>query len=530
MRTTALLAVCFIGTVAHNQIFDYNRIILPVYAKATNQKYRNYSTFAAHAEVKKDDVVFGTFNRIDKDNVDWNILRSAAQGQVKTIDLKWDDVNPDFAINMTVNTFRIQLVQNTWFPNEAKYSVSYDIDWHVMNRQRQIIQAKNYKTTQEELVLPVLQLGAQKSDRFTTEWDCQIRLELFKRVLRSVIASFSKDYVNGKKEIMMALPFCANANAKKKFPDLAFMDSTNLQLANLLRTISPGTDYVALTAPFIDLYKNKVAEVYPEKYRKEHITFHCLLMLSNLYFIASNYDAFKKYTDSAELITPRRLGMSFFPDESHRMREIVNGYYATVGQAAEESKAIALVDKLAELNQKEADAYAPAAMLALLDGSTISGRYILDKNIALKDDAVILMLLKSEGKEVKKSFTYKNIKQLVIGEKVYEPYLFNGPMDLTNNLGIGKDYRLFEVLYSSPVIKVVKDNMTKDPSNFIAFIKPSETSLTGLKRAWQKETMPQEAESYFTNCATIVNNAKNKNYAGPNWQLQVAKDFAELCK
>jgi len=528
MRIILSLILFFIISVAKCQVFDYSRMPLLVNAKASNQKYRNYSTFVAHAEVKKNDVATGIFNRIDKNDADWNLLLSAAQGLMKTVNLKWDEQNPDFGISMTVNSFRIQLVQNTWFPNSVKYSVSYDIDWDVMDRQRQIIQTKNFKATLEEEVRPIMQMGAQKSDKFTPAWDNQIRLELYKRVLRSVVASFSKEFVNGKKEIPMALPFLASS--QKKFPEFAFMDSANQELINQLGLASSETDYTVLTAPFIELYKNTQAANYPEKYDKGKIRFFCQLMLSNLYFISGDYESFKKYADTAYQIAPKRLGFSLFPDESHRLREIVNGYYATVEQAADESIAISLTDKLNELNQKQADAYAPAATLSLLDGTIIEGRYVLDKNTTLKDDAVIQMLLKSGGKEEKKSFPYKSIKQLLIGNKTYEPFIFNGPMDLTNNLGLGKDYRLFEVLFSSPAIKVVQDNMVKNPSHFIGFIKPNEKNITGLKRAWQKDGMPPEAESYFVNCPVIINNGKNKKYAGANWQVQVAQDFAEHCK
>lgn len=132
----------------------------------------------------------------------------------------------------------------------------------------------------------------------------------------------------------------------------------------------------------------------------------------------------------------------------------------------------------------------------------------------------------------RKSYKLSEVNSFGFLGKTYEVHKFKPVFEQNNSVSLDmirtKNYPL-QVIYSSPKIRILKENFGEDATNAIVFIRPNEEEVANQGRDWFKKR-DEMMKDYFKDCPEMVAKLGSYDFKTEAAYIKMAEDYTKSCK
>ncbi|MBW8684594.1 hypothetical protein [Chitinophaga rhizophila] len=507
------------------QTVSYQEFTAPVYRFAEDQRFSDHKKVFYLADLDKpllESLLSSSANKeaaVDQFRV--SIMQELSRTGIRsTAD------GGDLTVAYLVDKMNLSPVNNAGFG--VTYSVEGIIREVVMNRKGEPYANKTHKISKQETLSTADQISNEFTKMLTNGKAVDVYRVAFKNI-RRLAAETEKTYVNGYQTQTFSLPFIYRA--KKKYPEFMVLDSLNESLVNTLKK-KETTDYSNIIKPYEQQYLQIAGQQYPADYNLKQIKVAAYSQLSFLYYLAYDTVNLKNALDTLYANSSKFLGTRADYELRGSLAKELRGYYATVNERKyplDSSSGEIRSDMFS--TEKLSDGW-----ILLNQGDTIKGRYIDEhfKGTMIDLDAgkyVKFEIIEKE-KARRKNYKLADVNSFGFLGKTYEIHKFKPVFEQNNAVGLdmlrSKNYPL-QVIYSSPKIRILKENFGEGATNAIVFIRPAEEEVANQGRDWfkKKEEMMKE---YFKDCPEMIAKIGNYDFKTEAGYIKMAEDYTNSCK
>lgn len=506
------------------QTVSYQEFTAPVYRFAEDQHFSEHKKIFYLADLDKgllENLLSSSANKetaVDQFRV--SIMQELSKAGIRST----ADAG-DLTVAYLIDKMSISSVSNGF---SLAYNVEGIIREVVMNKKGEPYFNKTHKISGQETLATADQITNDFTKLLANPKSVDLYRIVFKNV-KKLAGDAEKKFMNGYQTQTINLPFIAKA--KKKYPEFVVIDSLNEALISTLKK-KETTDYRNVIKPFEQSFLQMAAQQYPAEYNIKPIKVAAYSELSFLYYLAYDTARLRSALDTLYANSGKFLGVRSDYEIRGSLAKEVQGYYATANDrkypldssSGEIRSDMFSTEKLSE------------GWVLLSQGDTIKGRYIDEhfKGSIVDLDAgkyVKFEIIEKE-KPRRKSYKLSEVNSFGFLGKTYEVHKFKPVFEQNNSVSLDmvrtKNYPL-QVIYSSPKIRILKENFGEDATNAIVFIRPNEEEVANQGRDWFKKR-EEMMKDYFKDCPEMVAKLGSYDFKTEAAYIQMAQDYTNSCK
>lgn len=520
------LFTLFAASSTLGQTLQFDEFSVPIYRYAKDQRYNEHKKISYIADINEQLGASLLPNKSKQFSRD-AFLKSIIE-EMNAAGLKIEPDSTALIVAIDVDNFAATATAAPDLMGNASYNLSGSAKLALFNGKSEIYFIKPLNLTSTTS----LKASEMIKNSFTQELASPKAIENYTLLVRTILKiakSCDEDYANSYKTVTIGLSTIYRA--RKKYPELVYLDSLNIRLVNDLKKKSV-TDYKQLIAPYeaeLIAFMNKE---FPKEYEMKTIKKACYYDLAFLYYLA--YDTVKLKEPMTFLYdnSTKVFGNRIEYDARKPLTDHLNAYYtsldapkATIDSSllgVQQMKSGLGVEKLTE------------GWLVLEKGDTIKGKQVIEKyagSIANLDaNKLLFEYVNEKGKTVRKHFKYGEVKMLNLNNHVFESYKFKPSFSQAKELSFdllkAREY-LLEVTFNSDKIKILKDTYGDSPTNAIVFIRPGEEEVANSGKDWNKNRK-ESMKTYFKDCSSVVETIEKDGYdfKTDEGYLKMATDYS----
>lgn len=530
-KTHAFLLTAFFSLCATDitlgQTVQYPDFTVPIYRYAKDQRYSEHKKIVYITNINQQVGASLLPSKSKTFNID--AFRQSVLEQMTAAGITMVIESADLIVAIDVENFAATATAAPDMLGSASYNLSGSAKLALLNGKSEtyFIKPLNLSTTTS------LKASEYIKNSFTQELATPKAIENYTLLVRTIIRiakNCQDDYSNSYRNVTVGLS--SVYRARKKYPELVYLDSLNIRLVDELNKKSV-TDYKQLIAPYETELTALMNKEFPKDYDIKDIKKACYYDLAFLHYLA--YDTVKLKETLTYLYdnSTKFLGNRIEYDDRKKLADQLTAYYTSLNapKATIDSSLLGIqgmkdgmgVEKLTE-----------GWLVLEQSGDTIKGKQVIEKlagSIANLDaNKLLFEYVNEKGKTVRKLFKYGEVKMLSLNNHVYESYKFKPSFaqakELSFDLLKARAY-LLEVIYNSDKIKLLKDTYGDSPSNAVVFIRPGEDEVANSGKDWNKNRK-EAMKAYFKDCASVVETVEKDgyNYKTDEDYLKLAKDYS----
>lgn len=527
----ALFGLCAASS-ALGQTLQFDEFAVPIYRYAKDQRYSEHKKTVYMVDVNEQlaaSLFPSKSKQFNADAFRKSIAQEINAAGLQTLSDSADKANLIVAID--VDNFSASATAAPDLMGNATYNLSGNAKLALLNGKTEIyyLKTSNLSSTTS------LKMNEMIKNSFTQDLATPKANENYTLLVRSILRiakSYDEDYDNSYKTVTVGLSTIYRA--RKKYPELLFLDSLNVRLVDELKKKSV-TDYKQMIVPYEAELTAFMAKEFPKEYEMKTIKKACYYDLAFLYYLA--YDTVKLRESMTFLYdnSIKVFGNRIEYDGRKPLADHVSAYYASMNapKATIDSSLLGVQAMQSGMGvEKLTDGW-----IVLEKGDTIKGKQVIEKfagSIANLDaNKLLFEYVNEKGKTVRKHFKYGEVKMLSLGSHVYESYKFKPSFTQVKELSLDllktREY-LLEVVYNSNKIKILKDTYGDSPTNAIVFIRPGEEEVANSGKDWNKDRKGS-MKTYFKDCNSVVETVEKDGYdfKADEGYLKLANDYS-ACK
>lgn len=507
------------------QTLTYSEYTAPIYRFAEDQRYSEHKKIFYLADLNK-----GLLETIVTSSTPQETaldqFRISIINELTKSGLQVTSDSGDLNVAYIVDKMNISPVNNAGFG--VTYSVDGTIREVVINKKGELYTSKTHQISNQETLATADQISNEFTKLLINNKAVDIYRVIFKNIKKLAFQS-EKTFANSYQNKYFSLPVIYRA--KKKYPELAVIDSLNDALVAALKE-KKTTDYSNFIKPYEQSYLQMLGQEYPKDYNPKPIKVAAYSELSFLYYLAYDTVKLKNTLDTLYVISSKFLGSRTDYDFRASLMKELKGYYAT-----SKERKFPLDSFTGEIRsgffstEKLSDGW-----ILLSKGDTIKGRYIDERMAGSMVDLDAGRFVKFEiiekEKPVRKNYKLSDVISFGIMNKTYEVHKFKPVFEQNNSVGLAmlrsKSYPM-QVIYSSPKITILKENLWEDATNAVVFIRPNEEEVANQGRDWFKKK-DEMLKEYFKDCPDMVSKIGTYDFKSDASYIKMAEDYTNSCK
>lgn len=507
------------------QTVSYQEFTAPVYRYAEDQRFSDHKKIFYLADLDKDLLNSLLSSSADKEAA-VDQFRVSIMQELSKAGVKSTATEGDLTVAYLIDKMSLSSVSNAGF--SVTYGVEGIIREVVMNKKGEPYVSKTHKISNQETLATADQITNEFTKLLANPKAVDVYRVAFKNI-RKLAAADEKIFANGYQTQTFSLPFIYRA--KKKYPEFVVIDSLNEALVNTLKK-KETIDYSNVIKPYEQHFLQMAAQQYPADYNLKQLKVAAYSELSFLYYLAYDTMKLKDALDTLYANSSKFLGTRADYELRGSLAKDLRGYYATTNERKyplDSSSGEIRSDMFS--TEKLSDGW-----ILLSEGDTIKGRYIDEhfKGSIVDLDAgkyVKFEIIEKE-KPRRKSYKLSEVKSFGFLGKTYDVHKFKPVFEQNNAVGLdmlrAKNYPL-QVLYSSPKIRILKENFGEGATNAIVFIRPNEEEVANQGRDWFKKK-DEMLKEYFKDCPEMVAKLGDYDFKTEAAYLKMAEDYTKSCK
>jgi hypothetical protein len=522
-----LAALC-LQLVTKAQTLMYTTYNAPVYRHATDQRYSNHKSVLYAADI--DLGLAKSLTGRSGDDIDLKkVFIGAVIGDLQKSGLQMAKDSGDLNVLYIIDNISVNAISNPTGFGNTTYSVEGSMREAIINRKGEPYLVRTINLSSQT------QIKAEDhvSDDFSkliSNPKAQDAYAILIRTVRDYAFQREKQFADGYHTEEFILPYIYRA--QKKYPELAMMDSLNEALVAGLKK-KDVTDYTNFVKPYVTAYTDMLNKTYPKDYSAKPIKVASWSELSFLYYLAYDTTNLKKSLDTLQVYTSKFMGNKLDYDPRAPLMKELNEYYATQNYRKYP------VDSFT--GEVRSDIFSSQKLIdnswvVTTKGDTVKGRLIMEQMkgsmVDLDAGKYIKFEVMEKGKPVSKTYKLSEITAFGVGaQKTYEIHKFKPSLVSGGSFNLdalrSKDYP-FQVIYSSPKIKVLKENYWDTPTNSIVFIRPNESDVANQGKDWNKKR-DEMMQQYFKDCPAMQSKLSGYDFKSDASYIQMATDYTNSC-